>query len=165
MRLLLLESHNHFWWMCPSFGWKSLRAQCLNLRNGNPTWVSEALQDNDKVFVWAAVTLNEVIYLYYSDERIVNTTGYLHSLNYFFPWLPSLPPETMIGKYGAQPQYSREVRALLHEDYRIFGLEAVFQEVGRLVLRILRLLISFSGDMSRISFIVLLFVMEYSYRV
>lgn len=82
----------------------------------NPHEYREELRDSEKVCVWAAMSVNEIIGPYYFDEPIVNAESYLHLLNnYFLPMLPSLPPGTLFQQDGAPPHYSREVRALLDE--------------------------------------------------
>lgn len=82
----------------------------------NPHDYREVARDSEKVTVWCAMSVNEVIGPYYFDEPNFNGASYLHLLNRFFlSMLPNLSQDTIFQQDGAPPHYSREVRDLLDE--------------------------------------------------
>lgn len=72
----------------------------VRIRGGeNPHKRMEEAGNTQKITIWYAISINQVIVLFYSNDHIFNSDSYLSLLyKIFLPMLPSLPASTMFSR-------------------------------------------------------------------
>ena len=96
------------------------KATCRIWSTDNPTWITEAPLQSDKVVVWVALSKDGLIGPYFFPDKTVTGASYLSMLNDFFlPRIVDKPnlEEIHFMQDGAPPHFAKQVRAWLDQTF------------------------------------------------